>query len=216
VPTATAPAAGAGGTTSTPPATTPGASAAARRIATEALLEVADLPAGTKAEPGSAPTTSTCAAIEGAKREATARERARHYTLPPDVDATHAVYVYRDARWAQLVFQTLSSNGTRSCLARTLEGAARRSVAASDDGTRVTGVEHITPQVPALGGVSRRFRITVRLQRGARRSPLVVEMVFTRVGRAVSISTVTDGGRAIQTFATAAGRKLAAAVTAAG
>ena len=192
--TASSPAAG---TTQAAPSKPPVDKAADQRIADAGKLRLTDFPSGfEQSDKNDDSATGTCDSIKDAKKATNRHDDAPSFSKGENTQATNVVYVYADEAGAQSAFQALSSRDTRVCVGKGLAEFFAKETRSKGPGdtVEVTVGKPTTGQVAvdAVGDEQAGGRATVPLNTQGLDVDVDVDLVFVRVGRAVTTLVFID------------------------
>lgn len=180
--------------TSAAPTTTASPSAADdKRAADGAVLQLSDLPSGWTAkddEDDSTTTTSKCAAVRDSRSQASARASSSDFQKD-NGEVSNTVYVYSDEGQARAAFSNLVSRDTRVCLGKEFRDVIDENV--EDDDAKIQDASTSELNITPVGSESAAARITIPYK-AILDSELNADLVFVRVGRAVSLVIAFDDG----------------------
>jgi hypothetical protein len=158
-----------------------------KRIAEESVLTLDDFPSGWTAADDTSSSPAQCDAVKDAKAAASARANSPEFASGETTQVTNSVYMFADESAAEEAFSGLSSKDTRLCFGRTVsEGVA-------DQGeVEVGDAKTAELSVDPLGDERSASRITLPLSAEGVDVDLVIDLVFVRIGRAVSLNLFVD------------------------
>ena len=167
------------------PSATPSASLARDdpALAKQAVLRLDDFPPGWNAERGPQNLDDGCEPLEAAKRVATARESSPRFNAGQATLVQNVVYVFADTAAARTAFEATSAENTRSCYAEAITGAFRNQIGV-ELGDTTTAALPIDP----VGDQHDAARVTLPITAEGVEADLIVDLVFVRVRRALSLS----------------------------
>jgi hypothetical protein len=157
-----------------------------KRIAQDAVLAVEDFPAGwTAADDSDALDNSKapCDAVNDAKRSVTARANSPDFSNGETSQVANSVWMFADEAGAERAFAALAAEKTRRCFGKSLAHGV-------DDpkGLAVGDVHAARLSVDPVGDDLAASRLTIAATRKGVDFDLVVDLVFVRSGRAISLS----------------------------
>ncbi len=173
----------------TSPAAKPSPSvvAADKRAARDAQLRLTDFPSGWQEADKSSSSRAPCGSIEEAKKAASTRDKSHSFSKNNgNTNAGSAAYIYADVATATRWFARLSDSATRKCIGDALgKDLAKADVKVGEVTTGALAIE------PA-GDERAAGRLKIPLTARGAKVQASVDLIFARVGRGVSILTLTD------------------------
>lgn len=162
--------------------------AAERKLAEESTLKLEDFPSGwTEADSDDDSNTSGCDAVETAKTQTTARATAPSFSHGDSTQVQNSIYVFADEQTAAGQFEQLTLKETRSCYAKAVAKAL-----ATAGGLKVGKVESSRLSMDPLGDDRDAGCITVPVTSQGVDVDVVVDMVFVRADRGMTITLFID------------------------
>lgn len=181
----------------TTPSKPPVENAADQRIAEAGKLRLSDFPSGfVQSDESEDSIAGSCNGVEQAKNATNRHDDAPDFQKGDNTQATNTVYVYADEASAHSGFLSLSSRATRECISKQLSAYLAKQAKSTGPGDTeaVTIGKPTTGEVAidAVGDEQSGGRVSVPVSSQGLDVDLEIDVVFVRVGRAVSALVFTD------------------------
>jgi hypothetical protein len=158
-----------------------------RELAERARLTLEDFPSDWTAAAPDARRTAKCDAVDEAKRTASARARSPLFTRGENTETQTTIYLFADEQAAQHAFDGISAQETRDCYVKQLTAAINGSGRA-----KVRDVETTRLSIDPFGDEHDAARITVAFTANDVDADLVIDLIYVRVGRGLSLGLFRD------------------------
>jgi hypothetical protein len=158
-----------------------------RELAEQARLTLEDFPSGWTAADADSRKIAKCDAVDAANRTASARARSPLFTHGENTETQTTIYLFADEQAARDAFDGISAQETRDCYVKQLTAAITASGRA-----KVRDVKTTRLSIDPLGDRHDAARITVAFTAHDIDADLVIDLIYVRVGRGLSLSVFLD------------------------
>jgi hypothetical protein len=167
------------------PTATPDRSAD-RRIARDSTLKLEDFPSGwTEADDESG--RARCEGIEEVKKATSARATSSRFGKGENTSVQNSIYIFGEEAAAEQAFTQLAAKDTRTCYAKRVTDALE-----SAGGLTVGEAESARLSLDPLGDQREAARVTVPVTSQGVDVDVIVDLIFVRVDRGISIGLFID------------------------
>ena len=153
------------------------------RVARQSTLTLEDFPSGWTETPDDESNDSKCEQVEAAKAQTTARATSPRFSEGENTQVQNSIYVFADASTAEQAFAQVSGEETRLCYADTVTEALK-----GQTDLDVGETQSARLSLDPVGDQREAARLTVPLSAEGVDVDLVIDLVFVRADRGLSLS----------------------------
>lgn len=158
-----------------------------RQAAEQSTLQLEDFPSGWTQDDKASSNRARCDAVTEARSTATGTADANRFNNGDTTQVQSTVYVFADEAEATDAFANLSSKETRACYAEQVTDAF-----SSQDELEIGEVRTGSLSLDPLGDARAASRVTIPVSADGIDVDVLVDLVFIRVGRGLSLGLFVD------------------------